>query len=103
LSVRTKDQRKELALFADVSNPTCSIAPTKVEVTLTKVEPLIWPRLEQQLEQERKKRDWNKIHFDDHDDDEEDTRKQTADGFLRELYENAPEDVRRAMIKSYVS
>lgn len=47
--------------------------------------------------------DWSKINLDDNDDDEkEDTGSGDPESFFRQLYENADDDARRAMMKSFM-
>jgi len=90
---------------------TYEVKPNKVEVTLKKAEELNWSTLEPQTQESkpsypsssRKKKDWSQI---DKEIDQE-LKKEKPEGeealqeLFKQIYANADEETRRAMIKSY--
>ncbi|ANZ75088.1 BA75_02851T0 [Komagataella pastoris] len=103
-------------LFAqiDPSKSSYTVFGTKLELTLQKIEPIQWNSIE--LDQQtqpsttheestlaypsssKKKIDWSKLG------DEEDEAKddQSPDAFFQQLYKNADDDSKKAMMKSFI-
>ena len=77
------------------------VESSKFIVTLNKANHgLHWDSAEKLEAPSKPKRDWSKVNLDS---DEEVKSSADVEAYFRELFANAPEDARKAMIKSYVS
>jgi suppressor of G2 allele of SKP1 len=93
-------EEKSLQLSHSVQGYEVHVDPTKVVLTLVKsVRGLSWENAEKIAVKPKAKRDWDKIN-DDSDNEKESS--QSVEKYFKELFANAPEDVKKAMIKSYV-
>ncbi|KAG0673630.1 hypothetical protein C6P40_002862 [Pichia californica] len=117
-------------LFADIDelNSSFKVFGTKLQILLVKKELKTWTKLENidnidnnnnniiecKIPKDEEssgivypsitKKDWSKIKFDDIDDDDgnNEEESQDPDGFFKKLYENAGDDAKRAMMKSFI-
>ncbi|AOA62356.1 Cochaperone protein [Komagataella phaffii CBS 7435] len=103
-------------LFAkiDPSQSSYTVFGTKLELTLQKIEPIQWNSIEFDQQRQpsttheestlaypsssKKKIDWSKLG----DDEDEAKDDQSPDAFFQQLYKNADDDSKKAMMKSFI-